>query len=228
MELDELKVRWQEQDRKLDECLRLNQSLLRDSLLGKADTALKRLSRALWLELGLNVAAIGLLGTFLADHWREPRYLVPAILLDAGVVALIVSAARQLAVITRMDYAAPIVAIQRQVERLRSERIRTMQLTLMLSPLAWTPLFVVAMRGLFDVDVYASFGVAWLIANVVFGVAVIVAALWISYSFADRLDRSPSIQRLLRDIGGQNLAKATEFLNSLAQFAEGSHESRNR
>jgi hypothetical protein len=88
------------------------------------------------------------------------------------------------------------------------------------------PLFVVAMRGLLAVDVYATFDTAWLISNVVFGLAVIPAGLWISHRFADRLGRSPLIQRLLRDIGGQNLAKATDFLNSLARFAEAPTENR--
>jgi hypothetical protein len=222
MELDELKVRWQEQDRKLDECLRLNQRLLRESILSKADTSLRRLSRVLWFELLVNVAGMAILGAFVSDHWREPRYLLPAVLLQVGLAALIAGSARQLAVIMRLDYAAPIVAIQRQVEGLRRERIRVMQWALLLSPLAWMPLFVVAMRGLLAVDVYATFDTAWLISNVVFGLAVIPTGLWISHRFADRLERSPLIQRLLRDIGGQNLAKATDFLNSLARFAEAS------
>ena len=51
MKLDEMKVRWQEQDRKLDAAIRMNQHLLRGVVLGKAETALRRLLRLLWFEL---------------------------------------------------------------------------------------------------------------------------------------------------------------------------------
>lgn len=93
MELDELKSRWQEQDKKLDDCLRLNQRLLRESLLGKADTALRRLSRLLWFELVVNVAGAILVGSFLGDHVTEPRFFLPAIALQLGLVAVIIAGA---------------------------------------------------------------------------------------------------------------------------------------
>jgi hypothetical protein len=226
MELDELKARWQEQDRKLDDCVRLNQQLLRESLLEKADSAVARLSRLLWLELLLNVVAAILVGSFIGDHFQEPQFLVPAIALQLGIIALIIGAVRQLTAIARIDYAAPIVTIQERLESLRAERIRTVRWTLILSPLAWTPLFIVAVKGLFDFDVYSAFGPAWLIANLLFGLLVIVAALWVSRSYGDRLGRSPLIQRLLRDIGGQNLAAANGFVQSVSRFAEGSPDER--
>ncbi len=220
MELDELKSRWQAQDKKLDDCLRLNQRVLRESLLGKADTALRRLSRLLWFELVVNVAGAILVGSFLGDHVTEPRYLIPAIALQLGVIAVIVAGARQLAAIAGIDYAAPIVEIQRRLETLWLQRIRTTQWTLILSPLAWTPLAIVAMRGLLGVDVYSAFGLAWVAANLVFGLLVIVIAIWVSRAYADRLGRSPLIQRLLQDLGGQNLATARAFVKSVSEFAD--------
>jgi len=228
MELDELKTRWQEQDKKLDECIRLNQRVLRESMLNKAETALKRLSRLLWFELLLNVAGAIAVGSFIGDHFREPRFLVPALTIQLGLIALIIGAGRQLAAIARVDYAAPIVTIQKRLESLRAERIRTMQWTLILSPLVWTPLFIVAMRGLFGVDVYAAFSTAWLVANVVFGVVVIGFAVWVSRTYGDRLGRWPSIQRLLQDMGGQNLAVAREFVQSLSRFAEDQPDGRTK
>ncbi len=74
MELDDLKRQWEDQDRKLDASLRLNARLLHDSVLAKADTATKRLSRLLWLELVMNVAAALLTGSFLANHISEARF----------------------------------------------------------------------------------------------------------------------------------------------------------
>jgi hypothetical protein len=220
MELDELKTRWQVQDKKLDECIRLNQRVLRESILNKAETALKRLSRLLWFELLLNVAGAIAVGSFIGDHLLEPRFLVPALAIQLGFIALIIGAGRQLAAIARVDYAAPIVTIQKRLESLRIERIHTVQWTLILSPLAWMPLFIVAMQGLFGVDVYTAFPSAWLVANVVFGLAVIVIAVWVSRSYGDRLGRWPSIQRLLQYLGGQNLAVARGIVQSLSRYAD--------
>lgn len=53
-----------------------------------------------------------------------------------------------------------------------------------------------------------------------FGVAVIPLAVWISRRQADRMDRSPFFQSLLRDIAGYNLNAAMGFLGSLEQFEE--------
>jgi hypothetical protein len=226
MELDELKARWIEQDRKLDASLRLNQQLLRESVLTKAGTSLKRLSRGLWFELWMNVAGALLVGSFLGDHFDDPRFCLPAASLQIGIIVLIAAAARQLAAISQIDHGAPIVSIQKRLESLRAERIRTTQWTLILAPLAWTPLFIVAMKGLLNVDVYVAFGIPWVVANVIFGLLVIVAAVWISRAFADRFNRSPAVQRLLRELGGQNLAAAQSFVQSLADFAENSRGER--
>jgi hypothetical protein len=226
MELDELKARWIEQDRKLDASLRLNQQLLRESVLTKAGTSLKRLSRGLWFELWMNVAGALLVGSFLGDHFDDPRFCLPAASLQIGIIVLIAAAARQLVAISQIDHGAPIVSIQKRLESLRAERIRTTQWTLILAPLAWTPLFIVAMKGLLNVDVYVAFGIPWVVANVIFGLLVIVAAVWISRAFADRFNRSPAVQRLLRELGGQNLAAAKCFVQSLADFAENSRGER--
>src|SRR5580658_8155425 len=104
MELDELKSRWQEQDKKLDDCLRLNQRVLRESVLGKADTALRRLSRLLWFELAANLVSPLLLGSFIGKHFTEPRFLIPAVALQLGAIVLVIASVRQLAAIAGMDY----------------------------------------------------------------------------------------------------------------------------
>jgi hypothetical protein len=220
MELDDLKQRWTELDRKLDTAIRFNTHVLQAALHGKAETALKRLSRWLWIGLGINVIAALWLGWFIANHIEHPRFWLPAVGLHLCVIALIVASIHQLLAISQLDWGAPIVAIQRRLESLRILRIRTTKWTLLLSPLLWVPLLIVLLKGFFDVDTYADFSAAWLAANVLLGVLVIPVALWVSRLYADRLDQSPLLQRLLRDIAGRNLNTATEFLRSLAQFEE--------
>src|SRR6266404_1822844 len=96
MELDDLKRRLNEQDRKLDAALRLNTRVLQASVLGKAETSLGGLSRLLWFELLANLLPAFWLGSFLANHVSEPRFLIPAAALHLCVIALIAAGVRQL------------------------------------------------------------------------------------------------------------------------------------
>ncbi|MHB1047333.1 MAG: hypothetical protein ACYC4P_15120 [Thermoanaerobaculia bacterium] len=220
MELDDLKRHWEARDRKLDASLRLNARLLNGSVLARADTATKALCRLLWLELVMSVAAALLTGSFLANHISESRYVIPAAALHSSGIALIVASIRQLVVIGVLDYDAPIVVVQKRLESLRVERIRATKLTLLFSPLLWTPLFIVALKGLFDVDAYETFGAAFLAANLLFGVLVILLAVWTSRRYAARMGRSPLVQRLMRDLAGDSLNAAAGFLSSVSRFEE--------
>jgi hypothetical protein len=220
MELENLERRWAELDRKLDAAIHLNTHVLRGTLAGKAETALRRLARGLWLELGLNVLAALWLGSFWVDHLAEPRFWLPALGLHLCVMALIVAAVHQLVAITQLDFAAPIITIQKRLEALRILRIRTVMWTLVLSPLLWTPLFIVALKSFFDVDVYQSFSAAWLLANVLLAILLIPVAIWICRRCADRMERSPLLRSLMRDLAGYSLSAATEHLQSLTQFEQ--------
>lgn len=220
MDLDDLKQRWEDHDRKLDASLRLNARLLRASTLGKAETALRRLSWLLGCGLFLDFLIALWLGSFAADHAAEPRFLIPAAVLGAGVIALAIAAVRQLAAIGQLDYGEPIVALQRRLESLRLQRTRETQITLLLAPLVWTPLLIVVLKGLLGVDAYALLDGRWLAANVLFGLAVIPLALWAARRYADRCQGSPLAQRLLRDLAGYNVNAAAGFLSALARFEQ--------
>lgn len=220
MEIEDLKRIWEDQGRKLDASLRLNAKLIRESILGKAATAMTWLSRLLLAELLLNLG-IGLwLGSFIAEHVAEARFLIPAVVLDLGVIALIIACIHQLVAIKTIDYSAPIVAIQKRLGSLKVQRVRTTMLVLLTAPLVWTPLLIVALKALANVDAYAIFTGAWLAANVAFGAAVIPLAVWLSRRYADRMESSPLGQSLMRDLAGYNLNAAVGFVSSLSQFEQ--------
>lgn len=222
MDLDDLKQRWADQDRKLDANLRLNARLLRThtATLGKAETALGRLSWLLGIGLALDFLVLLWLGSFAADHAADARFLIPAVVLGTGVIALALAAVHQLLAIGRLDLGEPIVAIQRRLESLRLLRTRETQITLLLSPLLWIPLLIVALKGLLGVDAYTFSDGRWLAANVLFGLAVIPVALWTAHRYADRLQRSPVARRLARDLAGYNANAAVGFLAALARFEQ--------
>ena len=224
MNLEELRDQWMAQNDKLEKSLRLNAALWRESGAHKARGALSGLSRAIWIELIMNFVAVVLLGSFIADHISETRFLVPAIVLDLCAIGLIITAARQLAALGQVDFAAPILVGQKRLEALRIQRIRETKWILILAPLLWTPLLIVALKGCLGVDAYAVFSSGWLLINLLVGLGLIPLMLWASRKFAGRFERSPFVRRLLDDIAGRNLTAAKAYLDRLADFGDEAKE----
>jgi len=218
MELDDIKQRLEHLDGKLDATLRLNRSVLDSRVLDKVDRALRRLGWVLGLELALGVATVLLTGSFVADHVRQLRFLVPGLVLHIFVIAQIGMLVRHAVATRQIDFGAPIVEIQRRIETLRVSMIRTTMWTLLLAPLLWPPLLIVALKGFLGIDAYVVLGAPYLAANLALGLAVIAIGLLVSRLFADRLSGSPIVRHLMRDLAGTNLAAAQGFLASLSRF----------
>jgi hypothetical protein len=224
MDLQDMKDRWAEYDRKLETSLRLNTRILREINLSRVDSVLKRLSRLIVFELLANIGAAAVLGMFIARHLEEARFLAPAVLLSFSSVALVIASIRQLGALHGLDYSAPVVAIQKQLEALRIERIRTTQWVLLLSPLLWTPLLIVALEGLLGIDSYLFLDGRWLAANLLVGLAFIPLMLWVARRFAGRWQGSPLVRSLMDDLAGRSLVAAAGFLSTLSGFEEESPE----
>jgi hypothetical protein len=220
MELEDLRHAWEAHGRTVDDTSALNRQALHSVIASKAEHAMTSLSRLLWIELVVNAGAAVWLGSFFADNITVARYALPAAVLDILVIALLIAGGRQLVAISRVDYGQPVLVIQRRMESLRAERIRATMATLIVAPLAWVPLLIVALKGLLGVDAYAIFSSAWLIANVLFGLFVVAVAIWASRHYTGRA-ASPSLLRWLMDnLAGRNLRTASDFLRSLAHFEE--------
>lgn len=218
MELQDLKDRWNDYDRKLDANLRLNTRVLREFGLNRVGSSLRRLTRLIVFELLMGLLAAVLLGSFIADHLGEVRFLAPAVALDLFVLYFIGWAIRQWVALNSLDYGEPIVEIQRKLELLRIDRIRMTKWVFLLSPLLWIPLLIVGVEGFLGLDAYAILDTAWLAANFLFGLAVIALALWVSKRYSDRLQGSPLARRLTDALADRSLNEAAGFLGTLSSF----------
>lgn len=217
MESADLKALWAENDRRLEAGLRLNAALLEQNLrTGK--TALVGLTREVALELAINVVGIALLGAFAAGHIAQPQFLVPAVALDLYAIALVVLGGRQLAAIRSIDYGAPIITVQSQLEALRILRIRTTQWTLLFAPLMWVPLAIVLLKGFAGVDLYAA-GMGWLLANVLFGLAVIPLAIYFARRFGAQLQGNSTLRYIADTVAGRSLIAARGSLAAIERYS---------
>lgn len=230
MDLDDLKARLAEQDAKLDTLVRLNAANVRELRLSKTRSGLRRLVPGLVVELVVAVAAVVWLGDFAAEHVREPRFLLPALLVDACAVALLGSCARQLAAVATLDYGGAVVAVQKEVARLRLLRLRTAKWSAICWFVLWFPALVVLARGALGVDLWTVLGAvagrdarffAWAVGNAVFGVAAALLVAWAWNRYAGRADRSPAVRRVMDAFAGRAVAEAARELDAIAEFEAG-------
>ena len=227
MDLDTLKTRLAEQDAKLDQVLRLNTMAVRELQLSKMKSSLRWLVPGLVFELLLTIVAVVWMGDFIAGHPRQPGFLLPAVLLDASLIALLGSCIRQLLAIAGLSYSLPVVAVQKELGKLRVLRIRTTKWTMLLSFALWFPALVVLLEGFLGVDLWRILGaigelngtfLAWMAGNVLFGLAMALALTWLWNRYAERANPSPAIQRLMDDFAGRSLTKALGSLESIVRF----------
>ncbi|HEX7831291.1 MAG TPA: hypothetical protein VF787_16665 [Thermoanaerobaculia bacterium] len=215
MELDDLKARWQDLDRKLDATLHLNTRLVRNSMLGRTESALRNLTWITSASIAMTFFVLLAIGSFLADHILEVRFAAPALVLHISAIAMFAASIHELVTLRSVDYSAPVVSLQKKIETVRVSRIATTKWVLWLAPLLWLPMLIVFLKAILGIDLYAIASPAWLISNFVFGVLFLVAMIWIARHVPVQ---SPFMQRLLDDIAGRNVTRARAALEDVAAF----------
>lgn len=225
MDLDELKDLWKGAERRLEAlepALRLNLRLAKAGTLDRMRSKLQLVHMVLWYEIGFGALVVLLTGSYLADHVGTLRFAIPGAILHLGAVLLLGFAIRQLAALRRVDYAGPVVGIQRRLAELALVRARSNRWLLLSAPLLWALLIVVVPHGLLGVDIYHAFGLPWVAGNLALGVAVLAAAAWLSRKSPAASRRSAFLRWLGEDVTGRRVAAASGFLDDIAVFeAEG-------
>lgn len=217
MENDDVAAVWRTFDARLDELVQTQVLQLRASSLAVTQTVFDRLRRTLWFEILMNAVAVLLLGSFAADHARELPVVLASGVLDGCAIAILASTVAQL-VLAGIDFDAPVIAIARKVERLKLLRARTAMWTLLLAPLMWPALAIVGVRAILRVDPLAVFGLPWLIANVLFGGAVLGAALWIGHRYGSGAGEASWFRRFSESISGKQVRAAAAQMHALLQY----------
>jgi hypothetical protein len=215
LDLDEMKQHWAEQDRKLDESIRLNRQLLSLTNLNQARSALRHMTVLLTLEAIVWFVIVVALGNFLYAHMGSLRFAVPGAMLDAYATGMLAATIALIVSARQIDYSRPVATIQKQIEGLRVLRIRITQWGVLAGTVVWAPFVIVISRVLFGLNDYSTL---WFWANVALGLSLIALALWLAKRYGERMGQSPFIQRLMNDIAGRNLIAARTFLAGLTEF----------
>jgi hypothetical protein len=218
MDLDQFKTTWNNYDEKLNASLQLNRKLLREITVNKVDAALRRHSRNVIIELVFDFVLLLWLGSFIGEHLDTWQFALPALVLHIFVILLASPAISQLVLLYSINYAAPILTIQKQVEQLRVLQIRLEKWPLLLAPFLWVPIVIVGAKGLFAINMYTFWEPIQIVVNVLFGLAFIPVMWLVARYLSQYLPDWAWLQRFRDDLLGRNLVAATGFLQEIKRF----------
>lgn len=212
-DIDDLKKAWNELGRQLDRQNALNLRQFKDNRLARFRSGLRPLvfGQTVQLILGAIIAVVS--ATFWANHLASSRLLICGLLLQAYGIMFIGFAVRDLILIRRIDYAAPVIVIQKQLAELRAWHLRVAFWHGITGSVIWLPAMLVLLHQLgVDVWINTQHKLWWLVSTV-------AGCLVANYALVF-LARSPGkCGRMLAAtwIGG-SVRRAQATLDELEQF----------
>lgn len=218
MQFGDLKAAWVAHGTMLERSLAIDQRLLREVLLRKVRFALA--PYVLWrgLEVALGITMLVVLISLLADHLTEPRYAIVGGALAVLTGMLTALCAYLLVNSLKLDYGGPVMEIQRELEHIRLVEYRALKWAVLGGVVAWLPAGLIMFEALTGVDALARIDLAWLIANLVFGLAILALGHLLSRRYVERPDLGPRARRLVDALSGRALRSAAGHLAELAKF----------
>ena len=214
MELDELKLAWQSLDRRLEQQSALNLHVLRE---GKLDKVRAMLRRAYWGKIALILFGDALIYFGIISTMRylaTPHLLVCSLFMFAYGLMVVVLSGVNLGRISQIDYAAPVLEIQKRVAALhRSHAIANLWAGM---PwwLLWIAIFVLEVKANLGVDLFKT-APSFVWANIAFGSAGIVVCLWLYRRWRQK---RPDAVRKFEDQSFRSLTNARKMLDEIARF----------
>jgi RNA polymerase sigma factor (sigma-70 family) len=189
---------------------------LSESALKGARTALRNQTILAVVNAMSTWVVIPLMGLFIAQNRTEASLAMAGAIIAAYFAAQLIAQIRQVRALALIDYAEPVATIQRKIETVAKMRIQLVRWIAMTVALLWVPVSMVMAKFFWGINLWVV-APKWLAVNVLFGVLWMAALYLWSKRNAVR-DDSTRVQRLVRDISGDNLGSTASFLSTLAQF----------
>lgn len=187
MEMDELQHAWGQLDARLAEQGRQLAQVRRQRGMDAVRTRLRWVSLGQLVELGVGLAIVLWAGSYWVEHRAQAHLLVYGLALHAYGVGLLCFAITQLLWLASIDYQAPVVVVQRKLQRLAQLRAFSGRTMLAAGMLAWVPLLMVGLAAV-GLDLWVTRpGVVW--ANLAVGVGIVLAIEWFHRRYPERCTR---------------------------------------
>lgn len=217
MELDELKQTWTEHARKLDRVLRLNLESLKAAKLDKTRSALGRFKAVRVFEMLMGIAVLIPLGFYISHRLAVLTLSIPALIFAASILVPVIGNLRQLILLGQIDYADPVTVIQKKLEEIKLNYLRSIRWPVLMLPL-YLVYIVLGFNLLFGVDILAQGDRTFLWVNLVVSLIFFAPAIWVFRNLSFSNIGNPVIRILVHGAGGKQMIAALEFLNALREF----------
>lgn len=218
MELDDLKQAWATMDARLAGTDAFMREDYRARHVDKTRSILRRSLLARGLELAAWVVFTAGAATLWAHNLHVPHWLAVGLLLHVYGIAGIWASATQLLLLSRIYlFDAPVVVVQRRLAQLRRFQVWC---TLALGLPWWCLWLLVSLAAMYlftGVDGFAA-GSTWIWSCMAVGVVGIGCSVWLARRLARRPVKSAWLRRMIDDMSGRNLQRASQQLDALARF----------
>ncbi len=215
MDIDDLKLAWQRLDRKLDRQNALAFQHFKERRLHTLRAHLRPLRWGQRLQIPFGVLLVVWAVWTWRTRWDLVNVRVAAMIMQAYGVALIVAGAQTLALLERIDYTAPVAAIQRQLAGVQ----RWFSLTGLVLGMAWWLLWIpmvmmVAGAAGRDILARAPRAIGWYAGVCTAG---LVVSLW-ALRQAERSNRPVVRAWAQLTASGRSLHRAHATLDEIRRF----------
>jgi hypothetical protein len=217
MELDELKQTWNEHARKLDRVLRLSLQSFKAAKLDRTRSSLSRFKAMRVFEIVTGIAVLIPLGFYISHRLAVLTLSIPALIFAASVLVPVIGSIRQLVLLEQIDYAEPVTVIQKKLEEIKLNYLRSIRWPVLMLPL-YMVYVVLGFNVLFGVDILAHGDGTFLWVNLVVSLIFLAPAIWVFRNLSFSNIGNPVIRVLVHGAGGKQMIAAMEFLNALREF----------
>jgi len=121
---------------------------------------------------------------------------------------------RQLVIISELDYSGPVLDAQRRIGTLRSIRVRSTKLVILLGIPLWLIFPIFLGQALIGFELVLKMNAAWILANVAVGLGI-AGAIMLGAKLWGKL---PFFQSLTEILAGTEISKAQKLLAEVEAF----------
>lgn len=211
MELDEMKLAWQELDARVRHTLTLNLRLLQDIRVDKVQRSLRPLWWGQWLQLAIGGALAVFGGVLWTTHLHQAVVLACGLAAHAYGLLLVIFSARNLYLVWRIDCALPVLELQRRLAALRAFRVRVeTPVNTIVGCFIWIPVLWVSL-SVHGIDLWSPGLIEWALASGFAGLIAIALAVWLMrrFGYGQKVDDVSA---------GGSIVRAQAALDEIARF----------
>jgi len=154
MNLDDLKLMWQESDKDLENNMKINTMLLKEVTLGRVKSKLLNFTLGNIIELISYFIMLVLMLKFLIHHIDMPQFSIPASILLIFSLIELYGNIKGLELIYKMKYTTPVTELQKKMHEMRRFKFWNGHLMLIVTPIFAISLLVVGIKGLLNLDIF--------------------------------------------------------------------------